>query len=598
MSPWADMVGAYTHQQRRLDRLTTFHRGNLDANDAIPAANRDYGEDWTLSAVGNWEDFQVDENGDGDVTDASDLDQDRTHNDVNEVTGITEQTDPQQSQWADPVYSARGNTTTLPQPSDLTSTYTATYDAWNRLVEIKDGETTVATYRYDAVGRRIAKLVPNGSNWDRTDYYYSAGPRVIEERSAENQADPDTVASDPQYQYVWGMRYVHAPVLRDEDTDADGDCTDDGGSQRLYYSQDANFNVTALVEPDGDVAERVVYDPYGQPTFYDGAWANPSSSSAYANEILFTGHRLDPETGLYYCLARHYHPALGRWLQRDPVGYRDGMGLYTYAMSSPGLYVDPTGGASIPTPGVPLGGSSLGVIADETHRHPAFAEGIAETLRDLCPCFSYKIKDPGGGAKATPYGMAKVITLEGNPEYKDKMKFCCCYYEHLPGCNLLYKLATEGAWSQGHNVRGVIPTGYGASVPTGGLALRLTYRTDKGDNLRSKSATNTEEFAHGAYSIHEYGAKRAKEFVYPGGKPQGGTQRPTPRAVRQLDKALVDLVRDKFDCSSVLGDGARAMKARNAAQRFWDRAQKMRNVVTNVKPEDRLEMPKRYLPLE
>jgi len=310
MSPWADMVGAYTHQQRRLDRLTTFHRGNLDANDAIPAANRDYGEDWTLSAVGNWEDFQVDENGDGDVTDASDLDQDRTHNDVNEVTGITEQTDPQQSQWADPVYSARGNTTTLPQPSDLTSTYTATYDAWNRLVEIKDGETTVATYRYDAVGRRIAKLVPNGSNWDRTDYYYSAGPRVIEERSAENQADPDTVASDPQYQYVWGMRYVHAPVLRDEDTDADGDCTDDGGSQRLYYSQDANFNVTALVDAsDGSVVERYACDPYGTVTIWNEArtstiaWANSKQ-----NEILFCGYRFDPEPGLYHVRRRMVFP--------------------------------------------------------------------------------------------------------------------------------------------------------------------------------------------------------------------------------------------------------------------------------------------------
>ncbi len=75
---------------------------------------------------------------------------------------------------------------------------------------------SAAAGRTDALGRRIAKLIPNGSNWDRTDYYYSAGPRVIEERFAENQVDPDTVASDPRYQYVWGMRYVHAPVLRDE----------------------------------------------------------------------------------------------------------------------------------------------------------------------------------------------------------------------------------------------------------------------------------------------------------------------------------------------------------------------------------------------
>jgi len=64
---------------------------------------------WGLSPVGNWNDYQIDANGDGDYVDASDLDQDRLHNLVNETTGITEQSNPQQSQWADPTYSARGN---------------------------------------------------------------------------------------------------------------------------------------------------------------------------------------------------------------------------------------------------------------------------------------------------------------------------------------------------------------------------------------------------------------------------------------------------------------------------------------------------------
>jgi len=30
-----------------------------------------------------------------------------------------------------------------------------------------------------------------------------------------------------------------------------------------------------------------------------------------------------------------YHPTLGRWVQRDPGGYADGMGLYEYARTSP-----------------------------------------------------------------------------------------------------------------------------------------------------------------------------------------------------------------------------------------------------------------------
>jgi len=47
---------AYTYD--RLDRLVEAHRGNLDQNHAIPAANRDYGEIWTLSPTGNWSTYK------------------------------------------------------------------------------------------------------------------------------------------------------------------------------------------------------------------------------------------------------------------------------------------------------------------------------------------------------------------------------------------------------------------------------------------------------------------------------------------------------------------------------------------------------------
>ncbi|HUS44754.1 MAG TPA: hypothetical protein VM219_01785 [Phycisphaerae bacterium] len=50
-------------------------------------ADCEYGEAWDLTPVGNWEDYQIDANGDGTYTDADDLDQDRTHNLVNEIDG-------------------------------------------------------------------------------------------------------------------------------------------------------------------------------------------------------------------------------------------------------------------------------------------------------------------------------------------------------------------------------------------------------------------------------------------------------------------------------------------------------------------------------
>jgi len=72
------------------------------------------------------------------------------------------------------------------------------------------------------------------------------------------------------------------------------------------------MNVTALVDTSGTVLERVVYDPYGKATFYDGSWTSPSATSAYDNVVLYCGYRWDGETGLYHVRHRMYHASLGR----------------------------------------------------------------------------------------------------------------------------------------------------------------------------------------------------------------------------------------------------------------------------------------------
>ena len=151
-------------------------------------------------------------------------------------------------------------------------------------------------------------------------------------------------------QYVWCARTIDAAICRDRDTsdgsggDPDGDCTD-SDDEHLYYTQDANFNTTALVDAsDGSVVERYVYDPYGTVTIWNEArtstiaWANSKQ-----NEILFCGYRFDPESGLYHVRRRVYHPTLGRWLQRDPLGYVDGMSVYEYCGGTATLTLDPMG---------------------------------------------------------------------------------------------------------------------------------------------------------------------------------------------------------------------------------------------------------------
>jgi RHS repeat-associated protein len=154
-------------------------------------------------------------------------------------------------------------------------------------------------------------------------------------------------------QYVWGLRQVDAPVLRDRETDAAA-----GLDERLYYTQDGNFNVTALVNPAGEVVERYSYDAYGRVTVRNGAenvdadtegdpateWdADPDNASDVDNCILYCGYRFDSDTGLYHVRHRYLHPTLGRWTTRDPLGYLAGMHLYGYVGSNPLACVDPLG---------------------------------------------------------------------------------------------------------------------------------------------------------------------------------------------------------------------------------------------------------------
>jgi len=50
-----------------------------------------------------------------------------------------------------------------------------------------------------------------------------------------------------------------------------------------------------------------------------------------------------------FARSRMYHPSLGRFMQRDVLGYVDGMSLYQYTGSNPIVRTDPTGGCDRPT---------------------------------------------------------------------------------------------------------------------------------------------------------------------------------------------------------------------------------------------------------
>jgi RHS repeat-associated protein len=255
-----------------LNQLTSFQRGTLNATHTGLVGSASHSQSWGPDALGNFASV---------TTDGST--QTRTANQQNEITGI--------SGAGAVTYDSNGNLTADGSGKSFV------YDAWNRVVAVKQGASTLSAYAYDGLGRRVS--VSSGGT--TTDLYYSADWQVLEER----------VGGVVQAQNVWSPVYVDALVLRDQSSLHNGVL-----DQRLYAVQDANWNVTALLDTSGNVVERYVYDPYGAVSVLTPSWG-ARGSSAYGWLYPFQGGRYDGAAGLYNFGNRDYSPGLMRWLQND-----------------------------------------------------------------------------------------------------------------------------------------------------------------------------------------------------------------------------------------------------------------------------------------
>jgi len=152
-------------------------------------------------------------------------------------------------------------------------------------------------------------------------------------------------------QHVWGLTYIDELVqvrLNDDPADAnESDC-----ETRYWALHNANFNVMGIVESDGDLKERYEYTPYGRrtvffspgsndalcmaPTFHSRRFQVSGADQPYGLcDIGHQGLLHDREFDLVYNRARYLHPRLGRFMQRDPIGYVDGMSSYLCAKDNP-----------------------------------------------------------------------------------------------------------------------------------------------------------------------------------------------------------------------------------------------------------------------
>lgn len=202
-------------------------------------------------------------------------------------------------------YDANGNL--VLKHDKLTNTDTVfTYDAENQLIQVSKPGLT-ATYRYDALGRRIEKNV----NGVITRYIYDN-----EDIFLEFDGSDQLVAS-----------YLHGPGV-------DEPIAMTRGGTTVFYHADGLGSITRITNEDGLVVQAYTYDSFGQLIAQSGTLANPYT---------YTGREFDPETGLYYYRARYYDPSIGRFLQEDPIGLLGGINFYTYVRNNPINLTDPKG---------------------------------------------------------------------------------------------------------------------------------------------------------------------------------------------------------------------------------------------------------------
>ncbi|MBS3949170.1 MAG: hypothetical protein KGZ53_00665, partial [Peptococcaceae bacterium] len=166
--------------------------------------------------------------------------------------------------------------------SDYQST-TLTYNAENRLVEVKQGDTTIAAFTYDGDG---------------------CGLCTPEPRSGER-----------------GQRIVVRT----------------GSSTLNWLVGDHLGSTTVTANSAGVWSATQLYKPWGEPRYPGGM--QPGFG--------FTGQRGEPALGLYDYKARFYDPVLGRWIQSDSYvpdkGNPQGLDRYAYVANNPLKYEDSSG---------------------------------------------------------------------------------------------------------------------------------------------------------------------------------------------------------------------------------------------------------------
>ena len=102
-----------------------------------------------------------------------------------------------------------------------------------------------------------------------------------------------------------------------------------------FYHYDGLGSTVAITDSNGDVVNTYAYSPYGL----------VGGQETIPNPFKYVGRFgvMDEGNGLYFMRARYYDPEVGRFINKDPIGFLGGLNLYAYVGNNALNLVDPLG---------------------------------------------------------------------------------------------------------------------------------------------------------------------------------------------------------------------------------------------------------------
>ncbi|QHC05906.1 type IV secretion protein Rhs [Anoxybacillus sp. PDR2] len=246
-------------------------------------------------------------------------------------------------------YDENGNRTRIETSNGDVTVYS--YDELDQLKTEQWPDGTTIEYTYDGFGNRTKIVKTKEGSSTTTTADYNAANQLV--RFGDETITYDANGNrleDGQYRYEWNEADQLVSVTRKGESTPFVTYQYDDDGRRIqknvngvvtnYHYQGDSLNVLYETDTNGNVVARYEYDTWGQ-------LLSKSGEMATENPYRYAGYQYDEETGLYYLIARYYHPTHGVFLSMDPdPGDSDDIltqNGYTYANNNPVMLVDPDG---------------------------------------------------------------------------------------------------------------------------------------------------------------------------------------------------------------------------------------------------------------